>query len=122
MDICEKLNVKFQSVFTRVDPEVPVLPVREREDTLENTETNPVEVRKLMKEVDQHKAHGPDGISQVVFTEWPKTLVTPLVILYNERNVPTEWKTTNVLPILNKGGFRRKKGLHNESAERVSNI
>lgn len=59
----KELDIKFQSFE---DLEVPLLPVRKGGDTKENIEANPLEVRRLIKELDQQKAHGLDDILPLV--------------------------------------------------------
>lgn len=48
-DICEEPNTKYQKKFKLEGSEVPLQPVREGVDTLENIEINPMEVRRLIK-------------------------------------------------------------------------
>lgn len=74
---------------------MPLLLAKEGEDTSENMEIDPMEVRRLMRKLNTHKVHGPDGISPFVLKKCEKTLVRPLgmyKISLNEGNVPTEWK------------------------------
>lgn len=55
--LCEQLHTKSQRVFTLNDPKVPLLPARERKDTLKYIEIDILELRKLMEEVDPLKAY-----------------------------------------------------------------
>lgn len=59
-DMCEELNTKSQIIFTLEDSQVPRLPDWEGDYTLENIEMKPLEVRRLMNELD--KSYRPDGI------------------------------------------------------------
>lgn len=76
------------------------------EDASVSNETNPVEVKRPIKELDQHNACGPDGISPFVLRECTETLVKLLVmfkISLNEGNVQKKkWKRAKVVPIIKK--------------------
>lgn len=57
-----------------------MLLARKGGDILKNFEVNPLDMRRLIKEVDPHEAVGPDGISPVVLKVCVKTLDIPQVM------------------------------------------
>ena len=67
----------------------------------------PSRIRKLLKDVNVHKACGPDGIHGKVLKNCRLSLSYPLSLLfktsYNIGQIPNEWKMANVVPIHKKG-------------------
>ena len=64
-------------------------------------------VEKLLKNLNPHKAAGPDNIRPIVLKELHKELTPILTFLFqtslNSGDLPSDWKTANVTPIFKKG-------------------
>ncbi len=64
-------------------------------------------VRKLLSNINSNKAHGPDGIHGQILKKCAVSLAFPLSKLfklsYNMGQLPSEWKTANVVPVHKKG-------------------
>jgi hypothetical protein len=101
------LNDQFCSVFTREDstqipspgdtpfPDVPSFTIGE-----EGT-------RKLLANLDPHKATGPDSIPTKFLKDFAQELAPVLTLLFSasldQGEVPSDWKHANVIPIFKKG-------------------
>ena len=64
-------------------------------------------IRKILKNINVHKAVGPDGIHGKILKNCRESLAYPLSILfktsYNIGQIPLQWKLANVVPIHKKG-------------------
>lgn len=76
------------------------------ESVLDDIQTTPDEVRKILKSLNVGKAVGPDGISNRILRECADSLCIPLSRLFNislQSGVfPSLWKLANVVPIFKK--------------------
>ena len=100
------LNQQFSSVFTREDsistpskdprpyPSMPDIQIQEKG------------VQKLLKELNPHKATGPDEVPSRILKIESEELAPALVKLYqysiDTGEVPQEWRDANVVPIFKK--------------------
>ena len=101
------LNHQFQSVFTEENtnsmpekgpspyPTMPKINIRSRG------------VDKLLKNLNPHKATGPDGISSRLLKELHEELAPALAYIFqmsaDSGQVPNDWRTAHVVPLFKKG-------------------
>ena len=97
------LNEQYASVFTRDEGESPTI-----ESTANGTEIVDVEIEKetIMRMIDnlkEHSAAGPDGIPPRVLKEIRNEIAEPLKILFRESmdtgKIPDDWRDAEVTPI-----------------------
>ena len=73
------------------------------------------EVKKILKSLNVNKATGPDGISNFLLKNTADVLAKPLCKLFNyslEAGVfPNDWKTSNVVPVINDAQNKCKTGI-----------
>ena len=102
------LNRQFSSVFNQNED---INSIKDKgpspyETMPDITITNPG-VQKLLKNLNVHKATGPDNIStrllKTVATQISPTLTTFFQVSINQGKLPQEWKAANVVPIFKKG-------------------
>ena len=74
---------------------------------IDNIETTELEVKRLLTQLNAHKATGPDGIGNWVLKHCSNTLCKPLTVLFNkclaDGVFPRTWKLANVSPVYKKG-------------------
>ena len=102
------LNDFFQSVFTEEpEGELPEAPVYEFNNPLIDVEVDVAEVQKLLKNLKNGKAAGPDDIPTILLSETAETLALPVSIIFrkslDEGQLPHIWKKAKVTPIFKKG-------------------
>ena len=100
------LNTRFQQVFTRESIfEQPS--ENEGGYELEEIKIQKREIIKLMEELDEEKAMGPDEVSGSILKECKEELIDPIydIIGCSLRSgmVPREWKRAEVVPIYKSG-------------------
>jgi hypothetical protein len=101
------LNSYFTSVFSKED--TTNLPTKERETEaeLEHISFERAEILKVLKNLKQGAAPGPDGISPKMLKELRFELVNSLCNLFqkslDQTKVPSDWKKATVTPIYKKG-------------------
>ena len=70
------------------------------------------EVKKILKSLNVNKATGPDGISNFLLKNTADVLAKPLCKFFNyflEAGVfPSDWKTSNVVPVHKKNNAQNK--------------
>lgn len=101
------LNGQFTSVFTREDanelPDKGPSPYPAMPDIV----INPKGVSKLLKELNPHKATGPDELPSRILQMGADELAPALTKLYqyslDTGQVPQDWRDANVVPIFKKG-------------------
>jgi hypothetical protein len=103
--IVSALNKYFKSVFNELDAKVVLEDTRERYMQIGQTG-----VAKLIKDLKNGKAPGPDGIRKEDLTvniEANSAILT-LIFQYSldKRKVPSDWKMANVVPVF-KGGDKK---------------
>ena len=103
----EILNQQFSSVFTQEPSEnLPDLGISPHEDMNPITITEPG-VIKLMKNLKEHKATGPDNIPAKILKEAAENLAPALTLIFQasleQSTLPDDWKMAHVAPIFKKG-------------------
>ena len=104
------LNNHFASVFTHEDlfqipkvngnhlPDIPALDIQAEG------------VRKLLQELDPHKATGPDNIPANLLKQTASQIAPLLVLIFqasvNQGKLPDDWKLAYITPIFKKGNRR----------------
>lgn len=100
------LNTRFQQVFTR-EPIFEQPSENEGGYKLEEIKIQKREIIKLMEELDEEKAMGPDEVSGSILKECKEELIDPIydIIGCSLRSgmVPREWKRAEVVPIYKSG-------------------
>ena len=103
------LNNYFSSVYTR--EKIDDLPNIENKIPQEkfcmDIEVSAEEVEKKLRQLDPHKAQGPDKIPSILLKELSKELSIPYAILFNKSlqtgQLPSDWKEAEVTAIFKKG-------------------
>ena len=109
-DVLERANVfnscfsnKFSDPHRGPLPEAPVL----NAPGLASFEVPPGRVAQLLRDLNPHKACGPDGISARIMRECAEELAVPLEIIcclsVRSGVFPSSWKRANVIPVHKKG-------------------
>jgi len=102
----EALNNQFESVFTRETACTIDLPPSNIPSIPDIQITAPG-VFKLLKDLQPHKAPGPDELSPRVLKELSQVLSDPLACIFQKSltssQVPSDWKQANVTPVFKKG-------------------
>ncbi len=64
-------------------------------------------IKKLLEQLNPHKAAGPDGIKATLLKELAKDIASILKIIFNisydTGTIPEQWKTATVQPVYRKG-------------------
>ena len=112
-EICEELSEAFQSAFTIEDTPPPHIElIKQAKETLEEIKISVTEVRTLLKELDPHKAPGPDKIATFILKECAEELATPLAYIFESSlrtgEVPIEWRIADIIAIYKKKGDRTR--------------
>ena len=99
-------------ILTKVQENVNTLPKTELGDKshgiiLSEIRVTPEAILEKLNKLNKGKAQGPDKVPPQVFMELSRELSVPLSILFNksleEGKIPSEWKSANVVAILQKG-------------------
>ena len=81
-------------------------------DSLDDIEVSVTEVRSLLRELDPHKAPGPDKIATFILKECADELAIPVTLILRESlrtgNLLKDWKIADVIPIYKKKGDRTR--------------
>lgn len=100
-DQAEMLNQQFQSAFSPATTYSPEefrmkcsLEERDNPSTIEDINITEEGVRKLLRNLNPHKASGPDGISHRVLKELADELAPALTLLYRSIFTP-QWNCAN---------------------------
>ena len=103
----EILNQQFSSVFTRDDDSSTPLKGNSPYLAMPDIRINKKGAQKLLKDLNPHKATGPDEVPSRVLKIGAEELSPALVKLYQHSidvgEVPQEWRDANVVPIFKKG-------------------
>lgn len=83
------------------------------DSVLEDIQTTPLEVRKILNTLNVGKATGCDGISNRILRECADSLCYPLARLFNlslqSGEFPSSWKLANVVPIFRKDNRKKSR-------------
>jgi len=99
----ENLNEFFSSVFSRED--ISALPVPETKfegrvsDNLGQVIVTPKMVPKKIRDMNDNKSPGMDGIPPKLLLEICIPLATVFSLSFEEGVVPLEWKEANIIPL-----------------------
>ena len=100
-DQCDIFNQYFYRQFS--DPSSYNIDIDISNDPASDFVIEHTSVRKLLLKINTNKAQGPDKIHGKVLKECAVALAYPLSILFNtsfrSSEIPTEWKTANIVPI-----------------------
>lgn len=107
VDIANALNNQFKSVFTaETPPTCNLLPSSHYPD-MENIQITEAGVLKLLQNLKEHKACGPDNIKPKVLKEMANIVAPMLTLIFKKSydcgEVPEDWKSAYVTPIFKAG-------------------
>ena len=107
-DIADSFNRYFASVFTSGNlTHFPNFPQVVNTENLTQASTTPIEVGKLLRELNDNKSCGPDDIHPRILKHCSNSLASPLCALFNTSfkcgEIPVDWKIANVIPLCKKG-------------------
>ena len=115
--MAENLNEYFSSVFTRED--ISILPVLETKfegkefDYLGQLIVTPTMVAMKIRDMEDNKSPGVDGIPPKLLLEIVEQISIPLATVFNlsleEGIVPLEWKEANIIPLFKKGSRNKSE-------------
>ena len=102
------LNQQFESVFTHETPPTEdLLPTHSPYPRMADITFTTPGVEKILKNLNAHKAAGPDDISPRILKELATTIAPILTVIFNRSyetgEVPMMWRRANVVPIYKKG-------------------
>ena len=102
------MNRRFQSVFTE-EGDFDLEEGQQARNGLMEVVVRREEVIKLMENLEENKAPGPDGVSNWILKECRYQLIDKIFKLVklslSQGRVPNDWKRANIVPIY-KGGSR----------------
>ena len=105
-EMSEILNRNFQMVFTR-ESEFQQLQEERRGTEMMEIEVNQEEIMKLMNDLEERKANGPDKVSGHILKECRHQLIKPVHDIIKcsleTGKVPKEWKRADIVPIYKNG-------------------
>ena len=100
------LNRQYKNVFTREDTNNIPSPTGDPFPNMAEIEVSEEGVLKLLKNLNPHKASGPDQIPSRFLKECAKELAPYLTIIFpktlSESSLPDDWKRANVSAVLKK--------------------
>ena len=107
LDKANILNHQYESVFTKEDPSsIPSLAGEPYPD-MADIEISEEGVKKLLKNLNPHKATGPDGLPAKILKECANEIAPFLTKIFRkafeEGNVPEDWKKASVTAVFKKG-------------------
>ena len=102
------LNRQFESVFTEEEPLSHLQdPNTFKFPSIPQIDISVAGVAKLLKELDEKKASGPDNISAKILRLAADELAPALTLIFNSSiktgDLPDDWRTANITPIFKKG-------------------
>jgi hypothetical protein len=102
----EILNDQFVSVFSKEDETIPDLG-HSNHPTLPPITVECSGVRKLLRDINPHKASGPDKISSQFLKESADELAPALTHIFqqsiNQGRIPSDWRNALITPLFKKG-------------------
>ena len=112
----EILNQQFSSVFTRDDDSSTPLKGNSPYPAMPDIQINKKGVQKLLKDLNQHRATGPNEVPSRILKIGAEELSPELVKLYQHSigvgEVPQEWRDANVALIFKKGDRHQPSYYH----------
>ena len=104
----ELLNNQFRSVFTREDPNEPLPPLQEKcYPDIGDIDINTAGVAKLLKNLNEHKACGPDSIPNYILKHFANELAPAITDIFDlsikTGSLPSDWRNANISPVYKKG-------------------
>ncbi|XP_045450173.1 uncharacterized protein LOC123658926 [Melitaea cinxia] len=110
-EICELFAKYFSSVYSNNSANCAqhsdFLNYPEPNDSINSLAVNEHQIKLKIKNIDEHKGSGPDGIPPVVYKRCIKTICVPLCVLFNKSlksgTFPTLWKTAHIVPVFKSG-------------------
>ena len=106
-DKADILNQQYQSVFTEEDTHSIPTPSGTPFPSMDDITVDEAGVGKLLKNINPHKAAGPDEIPAKVLKECAEELAPFLTIIFTkslaESNVPDDWRHANISAVFKKG-------------------
>jgi len=110
--LAELLNDQFTSVFSKDDGTTPTTNGPPGTEIADITITKNG-IIKLLKELNPHKACGPDTVGARILKECADQLADGLVLLFNaslkQGRIPDDWKHATVTPLFKGGNKNRSK-------------
>ncbi|MCG8034813.1 MAG: hypothetical protein JAZ03_21935, partial [Candidatus Thiodiazotropha taylori] len=101
------LNEQFSSVFTQEDTSRTPSMDTDPYPTMGSFNVEPQGVKKLLLNLDPHKAQGPDNIPTRLLKDFATEITPALTLIFQasieEGKVPDDWKTALVTPVFKKG-------------------
>ena len=102
------LNGFFSKVFTRSSGQLPDTTPRDPDaKTITDVRITEKSVEKVIDQLNEYSASGPDEIPSKIIKELKHELIRPLTILFTESlatgKIPEEWRLAEVVPIFKKG-------------------
>ena len=107
-DKANLLNTQFSSVFSNPEPKIQHnIAIKDRYPEMQPIKVSKAGVLKLLLNINEHKATGPDEISGKIL----KTCANELCEIYqklfqaslDQGQVPDDWKKANIVPLFKKG-------------------
>ena len=107
LDKANILNRQYVSVFTKEDPSNIPSPAGEPYPDMAKIEITEEGVCKLLRNLNPHKASGPDGLPGRILKECADEISPFLTTIFNknleEGNVPEDWKKASISAVFKKG-------------------
>ena len=108
------LNNQFAKVFSKPEPEITNENNHNEKNKykkMKNINVKRKGVLKLLSEIKEHKATGPDRIPGKFLKEFALEIVDAYVLLFqasiDQGKVPQGWKSANIIPLFKKGNKRK---------------
>jgi hypothetical protein len=103
----EILNEQFQSVYTKENTSTMPDKGQSKYPSMEDIDINTKGVFKLLKDINPHKATGPDCIPLFILKSAADELAPILTQLYQyslaEGEIPSDWRDAHIVPVFTKG-------------------
>ena len=105
-EMAEAFASSFASVFTKHSPDNPC-PHQNFDGTIDSLSFTVDQVLKALLNLDGNSAMGPDSLHPLLLKRCANELAYPLHVIFtrclSEGQLPTDWKSSTVLPIFKKG-------------------
>ena len=101
------LNDQFSSIFTEEDTSLMPTLDSQPAPPMDNFTISCNGVEKLLRDLNPHKAQGPDNIPACFLKEFAPELAPAITLIFKaslkQGKVPADWKKANVTPLFKKG-------------------